>query len=66
MKSVIGQLELRPTRFKELKYANVTVGLWRIVDASTEQTVGPHYRTKVELLADLTRYAKDFGCVHGL
>ncbi len=60
---ITGDLELRKTRFPELAYTNITPGLWRIVDTSTKQTVGPHYATKAELLADLERYARDFGCV---
>lgn len=46
----------RPTRFAELAYVKTGTALWRIVDASTGNTVGPLYTTKMELLADLPRY----------
>lgn len=50
------------TRYPELAYESVTRGLWRFVDVSTGSHVGPHYRTKAELLADLERFAAVFGC----
>jgi hypothetical protein len=50
------------TRFKELNYTKCAANLWRIVDAETDATIGPHYKTKTELLADLARYAKEYGC----
>jgi hypothetical protein len=53
----------RPTRFAELQYTTYC-GIWRIVDAETGNTVGPVYKTKAELLADLERYAKEFGCTN--
>jgi hypothetical protein len=52
----------RATRYAELGYRKVLPTLWRIVDMATGAEIGPHYRTKAELLADLARYAKDFGC----
>ncbi|UGY15181.1 hypothetical protein HAP48_0042765 [Bradyrhizobium septentrionale] len=52
----------RRTRFPELAYAQHAKDLWRIIATDTDQAVGPHYRTKAELLADLDRYAKEFGC----
>lgn len=53
---------IRPTRFKELGYRSDAPGLWRIYDMESERPVGPQYPTKSELLADLARFAKDFGC----
>ena len=53
---------IRATRFSELGYTHVTRNLWRNVDISTGNVVGPHYRSKAELLADLERYAALFGC----
>lgn len=50
------------TRFAELNYRNVDRGLWRIVDVSTGSDIGPHYRTREELLSDLERFADLFGC----
>lgn len=52
----------RPTRFSELAYTQTAPGLWRIVDTGTGLTIGPFYATKAELLADLARYAKNYGC----
>jgi len=50
-----------PTRFPELGYRK-TGNVWRIVDRSTGEAVGPQYRTRAELLADLPRFAEQFGC----
>jgi hypothetical protein len=47
------------TRFEPLGYQHVARGLWRCVDLETGAHVGPQYRTKAELLADLPRYARD-------
>lgn len=57
-----------PTRFKTadgqtLSYMKFS-GDWRLVHGvpgSADAMVGPIYRTKAELLADLDRYAKEFG-----
>lgn len=56
---------VRPTRYPELGYRCDGPGLWRIYDMADkgrESPVGPQYTSKAELLADLGRYAKDFGC----
>jgi hypothetical protein len=50
------------TRFPELGFRKDAPGLWRIVAADTEHSIGEHYVTKAELLADLERYARDYGC----
>ena len=54
----------RPTRFKELGYRCDGPSLWRIYDIRDDPpaAVGPFYKTKAELLADLDRYAAEFGC----
>lgn len=52
----------RPTRFAELGYRKDARRVWRFVDRSTEASVGPHYPSRAELLADLDRYATEFGC----
>ena len=52
---------VRPTRFDELGYTTYC-GIWRIVAMDTQNMVGPIYRTKSELLADLARYAEGYGC----
>ncbi len=55
----------RPLRFKHMGYAMITDGLWQHVvkdeeDGSLSQ-VGPHYKTKIELLADSHRYCMEYG-----
>ena len=54
----------RPTRFKELGYRQDGPSLWRICDVRDEPpaAVGPFYKTKAGLLADLDRYASEYGC----
>ena len=52
----------RPTRFPELAYEKHAPNLWRIIATDTDQPIGPHYASKAELLADLERYAHDYGC----
>ena len=52
----------RTTRYPELRYARFTATLWRVLDASDNKPVGPHYRTKRALLADMERYATQWGC----
>jgi hypothetical protein len=53
---------MRGTRYAELGYKYDGKGIWRIYDTDTDSAVGPTYRTQVELLADLDRYAQVFGC----
>ena len=55
---------VRPTRFAELGYRNDGPGVWRIYDVTEarEAAIGPIYRSKTELLADLQRYATEYGC----
>ena len=49
------------TRFEGLGYTNQCKGLWRIVDLheglDKAAVVGEQYKTKVELLANLSDYA---------
>jgi len=59
---LITERKVNKTRFPELGFTQVTRGLWRFVDLSTDCEVGPHYSRKDELLADLSNYARDFGC----
>ena len=51
----------RPTRYPELSYVTYC-RIWRIVANDTGNVVGPVYNSKAELLADLSRYAADYGC----
>ena len=53
---------VRRTRYKELGYVKHSPTLWRIVDMESGHVIGPHYRSKEELLADLTRFAREYGC----
>jgi hypothetical protein len=50
------------TRYPELAYRNIIPRLWRFVDVTTGSCVGPEYKSRQELLADLHRYADFFGC----
>lgn len=55
-------MSIRKTRFPELGYEQHAPGLWRIIALDTGSAVGPHYPSKTELLADLERYAQEYGC----
>lgn len=53
-------MTVHPTRFEVLGFAKIKPGLWRVVALDYPRrpaAVGPHYRTRGELLADLDRYA---------
>jgi hypothetical protein len=50
------------TRYPELDYEKQG-NVWRCLDASTGQAVGPLYKTRAELLADLERYAHAGGWI---
>lgn len=56
---------VKPTRYAELSYTEVIKDDWRVVYARDQQlpnvlaTVGPHYKSEIELLCDLHRYAKE-------
>ena len=57
-------LKYNHTRFPELDYANLGKGVWSFFNVDPDGTrnkVGLHYASKMELLCDLTRYAKEFG-----
>ena len=50
---------LRPTRNENLAYRQDGPALWRfydITDGRKDRLVGPQYKTKSELLADLSDY----------
>jgi len=57
--------QIHSTRYPELGYANHAPSLWRIIDMETGAVIGPHYKSKAELLADLDRYARVFGATAG-
>jgi len=61
---------LKPCRYTpDLYYANFGPSYWRIVVRDREDgataVVGPHYATRQELLADLERFATDYGLTGG-
>lgn len=49
------------TRYPELSFDRFD-HIWRFIDESTGNRIGPSYRSKAELLADLPRFAEQFGC----
>lgn len=51
----------RPTRFAGLGYMRQDRALWRFVDTETGATIGALYRTKAELMADLSTFAAERG-----
>jgi hypothetical protein len=53
---IIGGLSVRPTRHKELGYAQIDSTTWMFVDMETGRQIGPHYPTKTECLGDLERF----------
>ena len=49
------------TRFSELGYSLIGDD-WRFVTTEGHRPVGPYYYAEKELLADLDRYAVQYGC----
>jgi len=62
---IIGGSETRDTRFENLGYRCDGPKLWRIVDkqgglvGGFHSAIGPQYKSKGELLADLERFARE-------
>jgi hypothetical protein len=56
---------VHPTRFTGLGYVNHAKGLWRFVDLDHPNPyycpIGPFYRTKADLLGDMTNFALSRG-----
>lgn len=55
---------VRDTRYKLLGYqytGHPAYGCWRVIDKQTGKAVGPQYKYKCELLADLDRVAEVYG-----
>jgi hypothetical protein len=48
--------EARPTRHAELGYVRHDRDHWRFVDMETGAAIGPQYRTRAELLADVDTF----------
>jgi hypothetical protein len=63
----INRIHIHSTRYPGLGFANTNpagTAIWRVIDCheeGREASVGPQYKTKTELLADLDRYAKTWG-----
>jgi hypothetical protein len=49
------------TCYPGLAYAQLGADLWRILDTKRGVAVGPVYRSRAELLADLDRFAREYG-----
>lgn len=58
---ILNEIKIRPTRIKGLGYAKITATLWRFYDTETNSSTGPDYLSKAELLADIDRFAKEYG-----
>jgi hypothetical protein len=58
---LVNGISVRQTRYTELGYSQFGPGLWRFITLQDGgcSPVGPHYRTKAELLSDLDRYATE-------
>ncbi len=61
MKTQTDKQTVTKTRFDNLGLMHVCPSLWRFVDLSDggEACVGPYYKTKLEALSDLHRYATE-------
>jgi hypothetical protein len=63
----VNEIKIHSTQYAGLGYANTNpagVALWRVIDQhdkGREASVGPLYKSKAELLADLPRYAATWG-----
>ena len=58
----IDGIKITRTRFAELDLANCGKGGWRFVATEDGAVIGPQYKTKIEALCDLPRYAAEYGC----
>jgi hypothetical protein len=54
---------VRETAYPALGFVKQAEDLWRIVDRQSEDApIGPLYKSRSELLADLVRFAGEYGC----
>jgi hypothetical protein len=60
MKTKNNWVDYKPTRYPSLGYYRWGA-CWQLLDRETEQQIGPTYRNRAELLADLDQFAKDRG-----
>ena len=58
----LNPLKLHGTRYPMMSFASVGRD-WRFFDLTGHepQAVGPYYHSKAELLADLARFAREYG-----
>jgi hypothetical protein len=59
-------IRFHKTRFPELVFANLGKGEWSFFNSDEigdPKRMGTIYHSKAELLGDLSRYAKEFGCL---
>ena len=59
-------LKYNKTRFPEFEYGQLGKSCWTLFHVDPDgykAQVGPWYATKLELLVDLPRYAKEFGII---
>lgn len=49
-------MTIHPTKYAEIGYACTAPSLWRFIDVETGKEVGPQYRSRHELLADVDSY----------
>jgi len=59
--SKVESMTIRPTRFDGLGYRQDGASLWRFYDTATGCAIGAQYKTKAELLAELSTFAKERG-----
>jgi len=52
-----GMGQAKPTKYEELGWVQVGQGReYKYVDMHTQETIGPIYESKMEMLADLERF----------
>ena len=63
MSTLANQTPVTPTRHHGLGYAQIDRETWQFVETldGPPSQVGVHYRRKAELLADVDRFATDYG-----
>ena len=59
--ALLNPIAVRQTAYKELGFAKIANNLWRIIVVEDRTVVGKPYASRAELLADLTRYATEYG-----
>jgi len=65
MKISTTTIKVYETRYDRLGYSNMFPGRWKFIDLTDNGTpytssIGPNYHSRMELLSDLDRFAKEF------